>query len=142
MPVTSVYLDECVDHYLVDRLRRRGYTVTAALEERMIGKSDEEQLTHATTLGAILLTHNGRHFRRLHAELLRLRHHHAGVLIVPRKPPVDLLEIRVALMLGWIATFPDHRSRMFTWGDLRQRIQEGYQPPEFGEADVHYALGR
>ena len=45
MPSPPVYLDEGVDHNLVGLLRERGYAVSAALDEGMIGKSDEEQLT-------------------------------------------------------------------------------------------------
>jgi hypothetical protein len=79
-------LDECVDHYLVERLRQRGYTVTAALDERMTGKSDREQLARATVLDAMLVTHNGRHFRPLHAELRARGREHPGLIIVPRTP--------------------------------------------------------
>ncbi|MBI4491684.1 MAG: hypothetical protein HY690_02710 [Chloroflexi bacterium] len=46
------------------------------------------------------------------------------------------------MLLDWIATFPDHRSRLFKWGQLQELIEQGYRLPGYSEAEVQLALGR
>jgi hypothetical protein len=42
--MTSLYTDEDVDVLLKPLLNAKGFTVFTALDERMLGKSDKEQL--------------------------------------------------------------------------------------------------
>ena len=58
MTAPRVYLDECVDCELVPRLGQRGFVVTTAVAEGMVGATDPEQLAYATQLGWAILTHN------------------------------------------------------------------------------------
>lgn len=48
MAVPHIYFDECVDHGLLARLQKRGFHVTTAPAERVIGVPDEAQLEYAT----------------------------------------------------------------------------------------------
>ena len=52
----QVYADENVRMPVVEGLRRRGWTVTSAMEEETLGASDEEHLEYATERGWVLLT--------------------------------------------------------------------------------------
>lgn len=74
----------------------------------MTSASDAEQLAFATRRGAMIVTHNVRHFRPLN---FRIRPH-GGIVTLPDSP-LDWQEIRVAMLVDWAATFPDYRSRLF-----------------------------
>jgi hypothetical protein len=67
MPSPAVYLDECVDVALAEALHRRGFVAVTTVAAGMVGATDESQLLYATVQGLMLVTHNRRHFRRLHA---------------------------------------------------------------------------
>jgi hypothetical protein len=135
------YLDECVRQRLVIPLRARGITITSAREARTSGDDDAAQLAYATQHDLLLITHDTRGFRRLHASYLRQGRPHGGIALVPYGP-APLVEIRVAMLLDWIATFPDRRSRLFRWHDLQQWLIQGNRLPGYSEADVQLALGR
>ncbi len=109
-----IYLDECVRIVLAARLRLRGFDVETAREHGMIGISDAKQLVYATNRGAIIVTYDRRHFRSLSFRM-RL---HGGIVTMP-DAPLDWQEIRVALLIDWAATFPDHRAQLFRWHDLQ-----------------------
>jgi hypothetical protein len=66
---------------------------------------------------------------------------HTGIIILPATN-LDLQEIRAAMLLDWVATFPDHRSRLFRWHDLQQHLIGGGRLPGYGEEDVRRALGQ
>lgn len=66
MPKPSVYLDECVDVKLVEALHRRGFVAVTTLAAGRLGATDEDQLLYAGAHDLIIVTHNRRHFRRLH----------------------------------------------------------------------------
>lgn len=65
---------------LVTALRELGHDVLTAREAGCAnqGISDAEQLRSATALGRAILTHDRRHFRRLH----RANPRHAGIVAV------------------------------------------------------------
>lgn len=63
--MTSPYIDEDVDVLLKPLLNAKGFTVYTVIDERMLGKSDEEQLEHAIKLKCTFLTHNRIHFEKL-----------------------------------------------------------------------------
>lgn len=56
--MTPVYLDESVNPQIANGLRRRGITVTTSAEAGRLGTADEEQLSYAGQIGAVLLTHD------------------------------------------------------------------------------------
>jgi hypothetical protein len=142
MLAPPVYLDECVDHGLTQALRERGYVVSSVLDEEMLELGDEDQLTYATIHGWLLVTHNEKHFRLLHQTWQRRGLSHAGIVILPEKPPLGRLVIRATMMLSWIAGLDTTRSGFFRWGHLQQRLEEGHRLPEFDETDLALALGR
>jgi len=144
MTAPDAYLDECVDHELLIDLRRRGFSVTSALEQGRanIGIDDADQLAFAARNDWVLVSFNERHFRALSAAYERNGRAHGGVIIVPASPPLDRLMIRAALMLDWLDTMPDHRSRLFKWGHLQGLLEQGYRLPGYHEHDVRLALAR
>ena len=79
-----VYLDENVDINLAVRLIRHGYNAVTALDVGNLGNSDEEQLEYAANNGRAILTHNRKHFRRLHRGWTRRAQHHCGVIVAVR----------------------------------------------------------
>jgi predicted nuclease of predicted toxin-antitoxin system len=137
VPKPLVYLDECVHVGLAVRLRLRGFDADTALECGMIGASDADQLRYATGRDAIIVTHDARDFR-----LLSIRTpQHSGIATLPYAS-LDCQVIRAAMLIDWIATFPDHRSRLFRWHDLQQHLIGGGRLPGYGEEDVRRALGQ
>lgn len=142
MPAPPAYLDECVDHALVAALRDRGFAVTAAVDEGLTELSDEDQLAFASAKGWLLLSHNERHFRRLHYDYLARRQPHGGIALVTQRPPLELLTARSALLLDWIGALGPCQSRLFKWGQLQQLLEVGYRLPGYSEAEVAFELRR
>jgi len=103
----------------------------------MTSASDAEQLAYATRRGAVIVTYNVRHFRALS---IRMRPH-GGIVTLPDSP-LDWQEIRAAMLIDWATTFPDHRSHLFRWHDLQQRLIGGMRLPGYDEDDVRMALGQ
>jgi hypothetical protein len=142
MPAPPVHLDECVHGELLDRLRRRGFQVTNAVIEGTFGYTDEQQLAYAARAGLILLTHNKRHFLRLHARWRRQGRSHAGIIILPQSSLLRR-EIRAALMLTWIDfTQVEPESMLWIWNDCQSWLIAGGRLPGFTESEVEFALGR
>ncbi|MGI8857730.1 MAG: DUF5615 family PIN-like protein [Thermomicrobiales bacterium] len=140
MPRSSVYLDECVNKRLVIRLRWRGFQATTAGEVGLLEASDEVQLAYAARHGLLLITHNKRHFATLHDQYMLAGWPHHGVLTLPLTP-VQLLDLRIALSLDWIAALPDYRSTLFRWHEIQQRLIHGERIPGYSEDEVRRALG-
>jgi hypothetical protein len=141
MPVLSVYLDECVDVQLAEALRQRGFIAATTLAAERLRASDEEQLIYASDHDLMMLTHNRRHFRRLHYLFQRQNRAHAGSILLPRMP-LPLLTLRAAMMLDWIATLDDHHSRLFAWGALQDLLERGFRLHGYSEDEVLIALSR
>jgi len=137
MPRPLVYLDECMRASLAVRLRLRGFDIETAQAHDMVGITDIEQLAYATSRGALIVTYDRRHFRSLS---FRVRSH-GGIVTLPDSSP-EWQEVRVAMLIDWAATFPDHRSRLFRWHDLQQRLIEGLRLPDYDEGDVRLAHGQ
>lgn len=142
MPAPALYLDECIEHRLATLLRHEGIDVLTVQEAQAHSDDDESQLVYATQAGRVLLSHNQRHFRRLHAAFQREGRPHGGIALIPQTVPLARLETRIRLMLEWLSTFPEHRSKLFTWSDLQQVIIRGYRLPGWSERDIEDALGR
>jgi hypothetical protein len=80
------YLDEdSVAESLVRALRARGMDVRTALDDRMIGRSDEEQLHWAAANGRVLVSFNVGDFYRLHTAGLSKGEQHAGIVLVQQR---------------------------------------------------------
>jgi hypothetical protein len=142
MAAPSVYLDECVDHRLVEALRRQGFDVLTVQDAGTRSDDDEAQLLYATSQGRVFFSHNQLHFRRLHAAFIREGRAHGGIILIPQTVPFSRLELRAALMMEWVGTMSDHESRLLTWSELQQRLIHGYRLPDWSEQDVREALAR
>ena len=138
----SLYLDECVDQRLVRLLQRKGVDVLTVQEAHTLGDDDESQLLFAAASGRLFLSHNQLHFRRLHAAFVREGRAHGGIILVPQTIPLARLEVRLELMLDWVATFAEHTSKLFTWSDLQQQLIGGYRLSTWREQEVSDALAR
>jgi Domain of unknown function (DUF5615) len=78
-----LYLDEDLSPRVVALLRARGLDATGAHETGQAGRSDLEQLRHATREGRCLVTRNVVDFLALLPELVNRQEAHAGLLLVP-----------------------------------------------------------
>ena len=141
MPAPFLYLDECVDSLLVAQLEQRGFTATSVQDQAQASVKDEEVLAYAVQRGGAVLTHNKRHFQRLHREYEQRGHVHHGILIVPQSP-LPRVEIRAAMLVHWIATQPQPPSPLFLWNDLQYGLTRGLRLPGFTEAEVRPAIGQ
>ena len=117
MPITGVYLDECVNHAVLPWLHQRGWHVTTAQAATMGNASDNDQLRYATRNDWILLTTNERHFVQWHTAFRERGWPHSGIIAVPQRNSQRFF-IRCAMMLDWIvAEFADPRNPLFRWTD-------------------------
>lgn len=96
--MTSLYTDEDVDVLLKPLLNAKGFTVFTALGERMLGKSDEEQLEHAIKLKCTFFTHNRIHFEKLAVMFLEDNKEHYGIIMATRRNVYELAR-RIARLL-------------------------------------------
>ncbi len=86
----SLYADEDVDVLVKPLLKAKGITVYTTLDERMLGKTDREQLEHATRLKAAFLTHNRVDFEKLAAQFLAEGKEHFGIVLATRRNVYEL----------------------------------------------------
>jgi hypothetical protein len=63
-----LYADENFPLPVVEELRRPGHDVLTAQEDGRHGTPDPDILARAYSLGRAVLTHNRRHFERLHRQ--------------------------------------------------------------------------
>jgi hypothetical protein len=110
----QLYADEDFPYPVVQELRRLGHDVLTAQEDGRQQIPDPDILARAHALGRAVLTHNRRHFERLH------RHGavHSGILSATHDPKHDVaLAVRIDAAL--ISLTP---ARWCVWVN-RPRIQ-------------------
>jgi hypothetical protein len=137
----SLYLDECVDVALVNRLRLWGFFATTTVQEGNTGATDEQQLVYAARYNFVFLTHNRRHFRRWHLIFIAQGQSHGGIIVLPLGP-LEQVTIRTALLLTWLMTLPDYHNELFEWGAVERVLIQGWKPQGFTDHDIRLALGR
>jgi predicted nuclease of predicted toxin-antitoxin system len=76
-----LYLDEDFHPDIAAALRQHSHDCQSALEARMLGKSDEEQLKHATAQGRCLLSFNVADFVILAQQWVMAGKAHAGIIV-------------------------------------------------------------
>ena len=76
-----MFLDEDIHFALAIALRKRGYDVIHAQELQRKGKSDDEQLSHATKEKRCLFSFNVKDFVLLHNKYAQNRWEHYGVIL-------------------------------------------------------------
>lgn len=141
MPAPPACLDECTHLGLVAALEARGFSLTSIQIVGPRGADDDVVLARSTELGRVLITHNTDDFKAVHADFLRRGQEHAGLVCVPQTRPFSRLELRVAMMLDWIAD-RSRASQLFVWGDLQRLLERGHRLPGYSEDETRRVLGR
>lgn len=77
----KVYTDEDIDIDFSKALKLRGFEASTALDHERCKSKDEGQLEYATSIGAVLLTHNVQDFPRTHYEFMKDGKHHNGTIL-------------------------------------------------------------
>ncbi len=142
MPVSPAYLDECRDQHLLLRLRLRGFVVASAHTENLLGADDDQQLAFAVRRGWVLISHNKRHFQRLHAAYLHQGRTHSGIVILPQTPPLARQELRAAMMLDWLSLLPTPPASLYVWNDVQLWLAHGGALSGYSDDDLRLILGR
>lgn len=94
----ELYLDEDVDVLLADLVKGHGFSATTARDEGNLNKSDEEQLTFATTVGKAILTHNRDDLAELARDYLITGKTHSGIILAKRRRPYEILQKLLVLL--------------------------------------------
>lgn len=94
----ELYLDEDVDVFVAELLRRRGYSILTARESGTLGQDDRAQLAYATREQRALLTHNRVDFERLALEYFENSREHFGIILAVRRSPFELVNRLLALL--------------------------------------------
>jgi hypothetical protein len=93
----QLYADECFPLSVVEELRRMGHDVLTAQEDGRQATPDAGVLARAHALGRALMTHNRRHFERLH----RQGADHSGIVSATRDDDSSALAARIdAALVG------------------------------------------
>lgn len=93
----QLYADECFPLSVVEELRRMGHDVLTVQEDGRQATPDPDVLARAHALGRSVLTHNRRHFARLH----RQGADHSGILTATRDDDAFALAARIdAALVG------------------------------------------
>src|SRR6185369_11154820 len=91
-----LYADEDFTYPVVEELRRLGHDVLTAQEDGQQATPDPDILARAHALGRAALTHNRRHFERLH----RQGSDHSNILSATRDDDSSALATRIDTALA------------------------------------------
>ena len=94
-----LYADEDFPLPAVEELRRLGHDVVTAREDGRTATPDPDLLARAHSLGRAVLTHNRRHYERLHRQGLA----HSGILSATQDPDHAALAARVNSALAGLS---------------------------------------
>lgn len=96
--MASFYADEDFPRPVVEILRVLGHQVLTVFEagNANLKKPDESVIEFASNHEMVVLTHNRRHFRRLH----RLYDNHAGIILCTRDEDFEALAYRIHETVG------------------------------------------
>ena len=139
MNAHQIYFDECVNTDAAAYLRNRGVDTTTAREQRTLGFDDESQLRFAARHGLVLVTHNQRHFARLHAQFQSRGESHSGIILISQVSPA-LIGLRIRMLAAWLDTWDTVVNRLVRWHDLQGELIRGLRLDGFTEAEVRQAL--
>lgn len=98
MASIKLYLDEDVEVFLADAVRRRGYAATTARDCSNLGITDLAQIEFAHRLGLVLVTYNVRDFPRLHYETIGRNEHHGGFIVAKQESFTTILRRLLKLL--------------------------------------------
>jgi Domain of unknown function (DUF5615) len=89
--VALLYADEDFDYPIVVELRKLGYDVTRVQETGQRGALDPDVLAYAISQGRAVMTHNRRHYIRLHRQIRP----HRGIIVCTRDRDYPALAARI-----------------------------------------------
>ena len=95
----ALYTDEDMSALVARLLRSRGLDITTVPEQASLGKTDNEQLEFATSLGRCIVTHNRVDFERLHLRFMEEGRQHCGIIIVPQKNAYEVAQ-RIGILVS------------------------------------------
>lgn len=95
---SALYTDEDMSALVATLLRSRGIDVTTVPEQSTLGKTDQEQLEFASSLGRCLLTHNRVDFEQLHLQYVDTQREHYGIIVVPQKNAYEVAQ-RIGILV-------------------------------------------
>lgn len=126
---------------VAEALRKRGFSVVAAVETPPRGLDDDVLLRRATRMGRVLVTHNRRDFVRVVGEFRQSGEPHLGVVVLPRDISQERLLLRTAMMLDWRATLPEPPPDLLLWNGLQRQLIRGLRLAGYTEDEVRLVLG-
>lgn len=85
MEIKFYFDEDSLDLELVEASRLRGLNILTASEAENRGKSDEEQLEFAASIGRVIYTCNIGDFARLHTEFIIEGKDHSGILLAKQR---------------------------------------------------------
>src|SRR5262245_65446914 len=94
-----LYADEDFPLPVVEELRRRGHDVLTAQEDGRTTTPDPDVLARAHALGRAILTHNRRHYERLHRQGTA----HSRILAATQDPNLRALAARIDARLAGVS---------------------------------------
>ena len=103
----KIYLDEDLSSRVVTLLRGRGLDATGTHEAGQIGRSDLEQLRHATREGRCLVTRNVADFLELVHQLINRQEAHAGIILIPASFRGDAFATLAEAIARCVAAHPE-----------------------------------
>ncbi len=106
----KVYTDEDLDIAVSKALILRGFEASTTIEHGKSGSSDEDQLIHAASIGAVLLTHNVQDFPRIYYEFMKQGKHHGGIIVAKKLPIGEI--VRSFLHLASTLSAEDMQDRL------------------------------
>ena len=62
-------------------------------------------------------------------------------MIIPQAPPVHRRQLRAAVMIDWLGTLDEYRSRLFQWIDLQLPLLGGLRLDGYSEDAIDEAVG-
>lgn len=101
-----LYLDEDLSPRIVTLLRERGLDATGAHEAGQVGRSDLEQLRHASREGRCLVTRNVADFLELVRQLINRQEPHGGIIFIPASFRGDEFAILAEAIARCVAASP------------------------------------
>jgi hypothetical protein len=106
--MARLYADEDFDYPVVEELRRIGHDVVTVQEAGRHGDPDTDVLAFAISQQRAVLTHNRRHFIRLH----RQTSSHAGIVVCTRDTDATALAQRIHHAIAACTTLDNHLLRV------------------------------
>jgi len=139
---SPIIVDEDFPLPVAEALRKRGFSVVAAVELPPRGLADVDQLRRAARQGCVFVSHNRKDFIRLSHDFRQRGEEHAGIVLLPRDTSQGRLLLRTAMLLEWRSTLDEPRPDVLIWNDLQQQLIGGLRLPGHAETDVRIVLGQ